>query len=206
MVFSLRHFLRLAPDRAHLYAAATVVALLSIPVLVLVYQLYICDDQPVLLAHRAGKNRTPMLGALAALLTDRRRWSACFFPTGRGPRDYVVKRRQAPPLASAFMLLTLVHVVETGNSLRHGRTIAQPSRRLLPAINPTGVWRPPLCFVEPNTGQFKPALVVLTTPYLSVLLADFKPKRLAIDPNRQSFLVVLRHSHGQRRGSPHGSG
>lgn len=176
---------RLTPERAHLYATAIVVGLLSI--------YWFWFDRSIHASSRYYMRTalvivTPMLGALAALLAiygdNRLAWSV------PGAERVVawVKRRHALPLASVFMLLTLVNVVETGKFIsawtHYSAAVAAlaTSNQSDPALGDSR-------FVSSNRipADLNRLSWFSTTPYLSILLADFEPKRLAIDPNGNYF-------------------
>jgi hypothetical protein len=176
---------RLAPDRAHLYAAAMVVALLSM--------YWFWFDHSIHASSRYYLRTalvivTPMLGALAALLAIYEDGRLAFSPPGAKRVIKWLKRRQATLLASAFMLLTLVHVVETGKFVA-AWTHYSAAVAALATSNQSDPGLGDPRFVSSNRipANLNRLSWFSTTPYLSVLLADFKPTRLTIDPNGNYF-------------------
>jgi hypothetical protein len=176
---------RLAPDRAYLYAAAMVVVLLSI--------YWFWFDHSIHASSRyylrtALVILTPMLGALAALLASYKDGRLAFSPPGAERVIAWLRRRQALPLALAFMLVTLVHVVETGKFVTAWRhySVAVAALATSNQSDP-GLGDPRFVSSERIPADLNRLSWFSTTPYLSVLLADFKPKRLVIDPNGNYF-------------------
>jgi hypothetical protein len=176
---------RLTPDRAHLYAAVIVMAALVL------YWLWL--DHTMLASSRYYLRTalvivTPAFGALAA-------WSAVSADGRLAFRLPILDRalaaagsRGARPLAAAFVILTLVHVAETA------KFVAAWSRyRAAVAALATGDASDPALgdprFV--SSGRIASDLNRLswfsTIPYLSVIVADFRPNRLVIDPAGNYF-------------------
>jgi hypothetical protein len=176
---------RLTPDRAYLYAAAIVIAAL------ILYWLWL--DHTILASSRYYLRTalvvvTPVFGALAA-------WSAMSAdgrPTFRLPMldraITAVASRGARPLAAAFLILTLVHAVETAKFVA-----AWSHYRTAVAALATGEASDP-ALGDPDfvsSDRIGPDLNRLswfsTIPYLSVIVADFRPNRLVIDPAGNYF-------------------
>ena len=176
---------RLAPDKAYLYAAAVVMAALTI------YWLWF--DQTI---HASGRYYlrtalvivTPALGALAALGAMHGEDRLAFPLLGLERSITAARHRWAKPLIAAFMLLTLVHVIETGKFVA-----AWADYRAAVAALATGDQSDPALgnphFV--SSARIPSNLNRLswfsTTPYLSVIVANFMPNRLVIDPAGNYF-------------------
>jgi hypothetical protein len=99
-----------------------------------------------------------------------------------------VQKRAARPLAAAFMLLTLVHVVETGKFVaawtdyRAAVTTLATGDQSDPALGD-----PRFVSSERIVSHLTRLAWFSTTPYLSVIVADFMPSRLVIDPTGNYF-------------------
>jgi len=176
---------RLAPDRAYLYAAIIVAIILAIYWLRFDHAIHASSRYYL---RTALVIVTPVFGALAALSAmsgDGR----LAFPTPRLRRAMTALRDQAAlPLAAIFMLLTLVHVVETGKFVAAWRDYRAAIAALAigdkadPALgDPHFVSSDRIAAGLNRLSWFS------TTPYLSVVLANFTPNRLVIDPAGNYF-------------------
>ena len=176
---------RLIPDRAYLYAAVMVAVML------LIY--WLGFDHTIHASSRyylrtALVIATPIFGALAALGAMSGDGTLAFPLPGVVGAIAALRGRAALPLAAAFVLVTLVHVFETGKFVagwRHYRTAIEAlaiGEKSDPALGDPR-------FV--SSDRIAPALNPLswfsTTPYLSVVLANFAPNRLVIDPAGNYF-------------------
>jgi len=176
---------RLTPDRAYLYAAIIAAIMLAI------YWLWF--DHAIHASSRYYLRTalvivTPVFGALAALgamSADGR----LAFPTPRLRRAMTALRDQAAlPLAAIFMLLTLVHVVETGKFVVAWRDYRAAVAALAigdeadPALG-----HPRFVSSDRIAADLNRLSWFSTTPYLSVVLANFTPNRLVIDPAGNYF-------------------
>ena len=131
---------------------------------------------------------TPVFGALAALGALSGDGRLAFPFPGLQRAMTAARNRGARPLAAAFMLLTLVHVIETAKFVA-----AWSSYRAAVAALATGDASDPALgdprFV--SSERIAPDLNRLswfsTTPYLSVIVANFMPNRLVIDPTGNYF-------------------
>jgi hypothetical protein len=176
---------RLAPQRAYLQAAAIMIAALAI------YWLWF--DHTIHASSRYYLRTalvivTPLFGALAVLSAMSGDGGlACSFP--RLQRAMATARnRGARPLAAAFVLLTLVHVIETGKFVaawRHYRA-AVAELAMGDASDPT-LGDPRFVSSERIAPDLNRLSWFSTTPYLSVIVAHFKPNRLVIDPAGNYF-------------------
>jgi hypothetical protein len=171
---------RLAPERAYLHAAAIMIAILAI------YWLWF--DHTIHASSRYYLRTalvivTPLFGALAALgaMSGDRRLALPFSSLQQSVT--ALQKRAARPLAAAFMLLTLVHVVETAKFVA-----AWTDYRAAVATLATGDQSDPALgdprFVSSQriASNLNRLAWFSTTPYLSVIVADFMPGRLVIDP------------------------
>ena len=178
-------FSRLIPERAYLYAAAIVVVML------LIYWLWF--DHAIHASSRYYLRTalvivTPIFGALAALGAMAGDGTLAFPLPGLIRALIALRDRAALPLAAAFMLVTLVHVVETGKFVaawRHYRTAVAALAVGDEADPALGDPR----FVSSNriASDLNRLSWFSTTPYLSVALSNFAPNRLVIDPAGNYF-------------------
>jgi hypothetical protein len=171
---------RLALDRAFLYAALIVMAVLAM------YWLWL--DHTI---HASGRYYlrtalvivTPALGALAAL--------GAIYGDGRLAPPFpsleramtAARSRGSRPLAAAFLLLTLVHVIETGKFVTAWRHYQAAIAALAIGEESDPVLgNPHFVSSERIASNLNRLSWFSTTPYLSVIVANFTPNRLAIDP------------------------
>jgi hypothetical protein len=176
---------RLALERAFLYAALIVMAALAMYWLWLDHTIHASSRYYL---RTALVIVTPAFGALAALGAmhgDGR--LASRFP-GLERAMTAVRGRSSRPLAAAFLLLTLVHVIETGKFVaawRHYQAavaalaMGDESDPLLGNPHFVSSQR-----IAPNLNRLS---WFSTTPYLSVIVANFMPNRLIIDPTGNYF-------------------
>jgi hypothetical protein len=176
---------RLGADRAYLYAAMIVAVALTIYWLWLDHAIH-ANSRYYL--RTALVIVTPIFGALAALLA--------IYGDGRLPRPLPsverpmtwLRSRSVRSLAAAFMLLTLVHVVETGkfvaawSQYKAAVTVLANSGESDPALGDRHFVSSQRIGSDTNRLSW-----FSTTPYLSVILANLTPKRLVIDPNGNYF-------------------
>jgi hypothetical protein len=168
---------RWAPQRAHLYAAAIVMAALTI------YWLWL--DHAI---HASGRYYlrtalvivTPLFGALAALgAMSADGWRG--FPVLE--RAMTAARRDGGrPLAAAFIILTLVHIVETGKFVTawwHYR--AAVAALATGQVSDPALGDPRFVSSDRIASDLNRLSWFSTTPYLSVIVANFSPNRLVID-------------------------
>jgi hypothetical protein len=118
---------RPAPRRAHLYAALIVIAVLA------VYWMWL--DHTIHASSRYYLRTalvivTPVFGALAALSADQEESQLAFPRSGLERVMAAVRNRGARPLAAVFMLLTLVHVIETGKFVKTWALTIEPQLQL----------------------------------------------------------------------------
>jgi hypothetical protein len=175
---------RAAPKRAYLYAAAIVVIALAI------YWLHF--DRTIHASSRyylrtALVLLTPMFGVLAALSAlSREGRLAVAIPSL--DRAIASLKHGARPLAAAFMLVTLVHLVETTKFVAGWRQYRAEVAALATGNESDPALGDPR-FVSsermaPSTSQLS---WFSTTPYLSVIVANFMPNRLVIEPAGNYF-------------------
>ena len=176
---------RLARDRAYLYAALIVISALTI--------YWLRFDQSIHASSRYYLRTalvviTPAFGALAVLSAstgDSR--SAPAFPRLQRAVD-AAGRRGARPLAAVFIILTLVHVIETAKFVATWSNY----RTAVAALAMSNESDPGLGNISFVSSERIPAGLnrmswFSTTPYLSVIVADFMPNRLVIDPAGNYF-------------------
>jgi hypothetical protein len=175
----------LAPDRAYLYAALIVIAAL------IIYWLWL--DHAVHASSRYYLRTalvivTPAFGALAVLST----WTGdgrSAFPFPRLQRAMnAARRRAARPFAVMFVILTLVHVVETAKFIATWTNY----KAAVAALAISDGSDPALGNARFVSSERIPASLnrlswFSTTPYLSVVVANFIPNRLVIDPAGNYF-------------------
>ena len=175
---------RLAPRRAYLYAIVTMTALLA------VYWLWF--DHTIHASSRyylrtALAVVTPAFGALAALDAALKEGRLVFFPSLERAMT-AVRNRGARPSAAAFILLTLVHAIETGKFVAAWAEYRRAVATLAIGDQSDSTLGHPHFISSQRIG---PTLNQLswfsTTPYLSVIVANFAPNRLVIDPAGNYF-------------------
>jgi hypothetical protein len=172
---------RLAPDRAYLYAAVIVAVMLSIYWLRFDHAIHASSRYYL---RTALVIVTPVFGALAALAADGR----LAVPLPMLERATAPLGRTALPLAATFMLLTLVHVVETGKFVaawHHYR--AAVAALAIGSESDPALGNPHFVSSDRIASDLNRLSWFSTTPYLSVVLADFTPNRLVIDPAGNYF-------------------
>jgi hypothetical protein len=176
---------RLAPQQAYLHAAAIVIAALAIYWLWLDHAIHASSRYYL---RTALVIVTPVFGALAVLsaMSGDSRLAFSFPRLQRAMTT--LRNRGARPLAAVFVLLTLVHVIETGKFV----TAWNQYRAAVAALATGDASDPALGdprFV--SSERIGPDLNRLswfsTTPYLSAIVARFKPNRLVIDPAGNYF-------------------
>jgi hypothetical protein len=176
---------RLLPLRAHLYAAAIMIVLLSI------YWLWF--DHEVLASSRyylrtALVILTPIFAALGTHYAIAADGQTVFHgSTLQGALDWL-RKRAARPLAAAFVLVTLVHIIETAKFVaawthyRAAITALATGDQSDPQLGD-----PHFVSSQRAASDLSPLSWFSTTPYLSVIVANFTPKRLVIDPAGNYF-------------------
>jgi hypothetical protein len=178
-------FAQVIPHKAHLWAGAIVFFALAV--------YWLCCDQSVHASNRYYLRTTlvlltPLIGAFAGLSAMRADGLA--LPTRR--LDRLLATLKSGPLVQAligaFVLVTLVHVVETKKFV-----VAWQSYKSAVAALATGSGSDPALgdprFV--SSKRISPDLNQLswnsTTPYLSVIVANLAPNRLVVDPTTNYF-------------------
>jgi hypothetical protein len=131
---------------------------------------------------------TPIFGALAAIGAMREDGRVALPFAGLQRTVAAVLIRSARPLAAVFMLLTLVYVIETAKFVTAwgGYRAAVTTLATGEASDP--VLGDPRFVSSDRIGSGLNRLSWFsTTPYLSVIAAEFKPNRLVIDPAGNYF-------------------
>jgi hypothetical protein len=197
---------RPAPQRAYLYAAVIVTAVLAIYWLWLDHTMHASSRYYL---RTALVIVTPVFGALATLSADCEGRRLAFRLPGVEWAMTAVRNRGALPLAAAFMLLTLVHVIETGKFVaawadyRDAVSALAISDQSDPVLG-----NPDFISSERIDSHLNRLSWFSTTPYLSVIVANFMPKRLVVDPNGNYFWLscttATANAEGARATPAHG--
>lgn len=176
---------QLVPDRAYLYAALIVTAALT------VYWLWL--DHSVLASSRYYLRTalvivTPAFGALAVLSAWPGDGRIALAFLRLQPAMNRARRLGARPLAAVFIILTLVHVIETAKFVATWSNY----RAAVAALAMSDQSDPALGNVSFVSSERIPAGLnrlswFSTTPYLSLIVANFMPNRLVIDPAGNYF-------------------
>lgn len=176
---------RLAPRRADVHAAVIVLVVLA------TYWLWLDDT-----LHASSRYYlrtalvilTPVFGALAALGTSDEGGRLAFSAPGMTWTMTAVRDRGARPLTAAFMLLTLVHVIETTKFVRAWTSYRAAVAALAESDQSDPALGDPR-FVSSGriSGHLNRLSWFSTTPYLSAIVASFLPNRLVIDPVANYF-------------------
>jgi hypothetical protein len=175
---------RPAPRRADVYAAVIVAVVLAIYWLRLDHALHASSRYYL---RTALVIVTPVFGALATLGVHEGGRLAFSLP-GLAWAMTAVRNRGARPLAAAFMLLTVVHVIETGKFVaawadyRTAVAALAESNQSDPVLG-----NPRFVSSERISASLNRLSWFSTTPYLSVIVANFLPNRLVIDPGGNYF-------------------
>ncbi|MGA7806012.1 hypothetical protein [Bradyrhizobium sp.] len=177
-------FSTLSPSRAYLYAAAVVLIALT--------TYWLRFDHTVHASSRyylrtALVLLTPIFGGLATLIAtcDRR-----LPPRIDGLKRAMIslRDRAAPPLAAAFVLVTLVHVVETVKFVAGWRNYRAAVTALATGdASDPALGDPRFVSSQRIAASLSQLSWFSTTPYLSVIVANFRPNRLVIDPTGNYF-------------------
>jgi hypothetical protein len=176
---------RQAPDGAFLHAALIVTAALITYWLWLDHTLHASSRYYL---RTALVIVTPGLGALAAL--------SAMHDGGQlaSPLPWLerittaTRTRGSRPLAAALLLVTLVHVIETGKFVAAwGHYRAAVATLALGDESDPVLGNPQFVSSKRITSNLDLLSWFSTTPYLSVIGADFKPNRLVIDPAGNYF-------------------
>jgi hypothetical protein len=142
---------------------------------------------------------TPLLGVLAAVAAMAR--EGLFFDRRARLRHGLLAPRGGTlcALASIFLVVTLIHVAETAkfvaswSDYRAAIALLAKSSESDPALgHPSFI----------SAGRVSPALAPLswfsTIPYLSIILSNFSPDRLVIDPAGNYFWLSCGTATGNR--------
>jgi hypothetical protein len=176
---------RSAPRRAHLYAAVIVTAALA------VYWMWL--DHTIHASSRYYLRTalvifTPVFGALATLGAGREDHRPPLPVPGLEWAITAIHNLGAQPLAAAFMLLTLVHVIETGKFVAAWTDYRTAVAALATSDQSDPVLGNPHFVSSERIGSSLNRLSWFsTTPYLSAIEANFSPNRLVIDPAGNYF-------------------
>lgn len=176
---------RLVPAKAHLWAAAIVAAVLAI--------YWFAFDQAILADHRYYMRTvlviaTPALGVLAAFYALRADGLPLSVPGLPRAVTALSKRVTREAFAGAFAIVTLVYAVETGQFVSAWSDYKSAVKTLAGGTASDPSLGDPR-FV--SSGRIDAELNRLswfsTTQYLSVIVANFAPTRLVVDPANTYF-------------------
>ena len=172
------------PRRADVYAAVIVVVVLAIYWLWLDHTLHASSRYYL---RTALVIVTPVFGALATLGAHEGGRLAFSLP-GLAWAMTAVRNRGARPLAAAFMLLTVVHVIETGKFVAAWADYRTAVAALAESDQSDPVLgNPRFVSSERTSASLNRLSWFSTTPYLSVIVANFVPNWLVIDPAANYF-------------------
>jgi hypothetical protein len=176
---------RLTPDRAYLYAALVVMSALIIYWLKLDHSIHASDRYYL---RTALVIVTPAFGALAVFSA----WASDDPPAFAFPRLQramsAARSWGARPLAAVFVILTLVHVVETAKFVVAWRNYqAAVTALAISDESDPALGDPRFVSSQRITADLNRLSWFSTTPYLSVVVAHFRPNRLVIDPAGNYF-------------------
>ena len=170
---------RLALRRAHLYAAVIVMAVLTAYWLRLDHTIHASSRYYL---RTALVIVTPVFGALATLGADHGGGRRLFAVPALEWTLTAIRDRGARPLAAAFLLLTLVHVIETRKFVAAWMDYRAAIAALAISDQSDPALGDPRFVSSDRIGSNLNQLSWFsTTPYLSVIVANFMPKRLVID-------------------------
>jgi hypothetical protein len=175
---------RVAPKRGYLFAAAIIVIALAIYWLRFDHTIHASSRYYL---RTALVLLTPMLGACAALsaLSREGRFSIAVTSLERAIASL---RGSARPLAAMFMLLILVHVVETAKFVAGWRQYrAEVAALATGNESDPALGDPRFVSSERMVSRASQLSWFSTTPYLSVIVANFRPNRLVIEPTGNYF-------------------
>jgi hypothetical protein len=131
---------------------------------------------------------TPVFGALAALSAVSADGGLAFLLPRVARAMTTLRYRAALPLAALFMLLTLVHVVETAKFVGAWRAYRAAVTALATGDeSDPGLGDARFVSSDRIADDLNRLSWFSTTPYLSVALAHFAPNRLVIDPAGNYF-------------------
>jgi len=177
---------RFMPAKAHLYAAAIVTLALAVYWLWLDHALHAMDRYYM---RTELVVVTPILGLLAALYALRADGRPIVtIPFLPNFLDTLASRMMVRAMAGAFMLVMLVHTVETAKFVS-----AWSKYKAAVAVLATGSASDPSLgdprFVSSNriSRDLSRLSWNSTTPFLSVIAANFTPARLVVDPSANYF-------------------
>ena len=171
---------RAAPRRADVYAAVIVMVVLALYWLRLDHTLHASSRYYL---RTALVILTPVFGALATLGAPHEGSRPAFSVPGLAWAKTAVRNLGARPLAAAFMLLTLVHVIETGKFVSAWTDYRAAVAALAKSDQSDPVLgNPRFVSSERISASLNRLSWFSTTPYLSVITAIFLPNRLVIDP------------------------
>jgi hypothetical protein len=176
---------RLVPAKAHLWAAAIVAAVLAI--------YWFGFDQAILADHRYYMRTvlviaTPALGVFAAFYALRADGLALRVPSLPPTMTAVSKEITAEAFAGAFVIVALVYAVETGQFVFAWTDYKSAVRTLaVGSASDPSLGDPYFVSSRRIDADLNRLSWFSTTQYLSVIVANFAPNRLVVDPANAYF-------------------
>jgi hypothetical protein len=177
---------RLIPAKAHLYAAAIVTLALAAYWLWLDHALHAMDRYYM---RTALVVVTPMLGLLAALYAHRADGRPIVaIPFLPNVLDALASRMMARAISGAFLLVMLVHAVETAKFVAEWTKYKAAVAALATGTASDTSLGDPRFVSSDRIGRDLNRLSWNSTiPFLSVIAAKFAPARLVVDPSASYF-------------------
>ncbi len=178
-------FTLIFPGRAYLYAATIVLVGLAVYWLRFDHTIHASSRYYL---RTALVLLTPMFGVLAALSALSREGRLPVSMPSIARAITSLRGGSARPLAAVFMLLTLVHIVETAKFVAGWRQYrAEVTALATGNASDPALGDPRFVSSERMASNLSQLSWFSTTPYLSVIVANFMPNRLVIDPTGNYF-------------------
>jgi hypothetical protein len=178
-------FSQIAPTRAHLYAAAIVALALAVYWLSLDHGLHAANRyymRTVLVAV------TPVLGALAAIYAVRAEAEPALLEMFPRVTRALTGRVAARAITGIFLLVMLVHGVETAKFVTQWTKYKAAVLALATStVSDPALGNPHLVSSDRIAPELNRLSWFSTTPYLSVILAGFMPTRLVVSPRTGNY-------------------
>jgi len=189
---------RFVPGKAHLWAAAIVTVILAI--------YWFGFDQAILADHRYYMRTllviaTPAFGVLAAFYALRADGLASRVPSQPRTMIALTKGITAEAFAGAFMIVTLVYAVETGQFVSAWTDYKSAVKALAigNAADPS-LGDPHFVSSDRIDTDLNRLSWFSTTQYLSVIVGNFAPNRLVVDPANTYFWLSCETATANSKG------
>ncbi len=177
--------MQITPARAHLYAVAVVALALAVYWLSLDHGLHAANRyymRTVLVAV------TPVLGAMAAIHALRAEGHTASLTIFLRITQVLTRRVAVRAIAGVFLLVMLVHVVETAKFVTQWAKYKSAILALATSTASDPMLGDPRFVSSARIGSELNRLSWFsTTPYLSVILARFAPTRLVVSPRAANY-------------------